>query len=158
MASGQVILGSEVTGLEAEIAQYCGVGHAVGCGSGTDALLLALQALDIGPGDEVILPSFTFFATAGMVCRSGARPVFADIDAHTYNLDPLQVENKVTGRPRAIMVVHLVGQCADMEPLWHVAERHQLSIIEDAAQAFGAEYQGKRAGTLGALSCFSFYP
>jgi dTDP-4-amino-4,6-dideoxygalactose transaminase len=158
LASGQVILGSEVAALEDEIARYCGTGYAIGCGSGSDALLLALQALDIGPGDEVILPPFTFFATAGMVCRSGARPVFADIDAETYNLDPLQVENKITARTRAIMVVHLFGQCADMEPLWHVAERHQLPIIEDAAQAFGADYQGKRTGTLGAIGCFSFYP
>ena len=158
LASGQVILGPEVTALEDEIARYCGTGYAVGCASGTDALLLALQALEIGPGDEVIVPPFTFFATAGAVCRSGARPVFADIDADTYNLDPLQVENKITERTRAILAVHLFGQCADMEPLWHVAERHHLLIIEDAAQAFGAEYQSKRAGTLGALGCFSFYP
>jgi dTDP-4-amino-4,6-dideoxygalactose transaminase len=158
LAGGQVILGPEVAALEEEIAQFCGSGYAVGCASGTDALLLALQALDIGPGDEVILPPFSFFATAGMVCRSGARPVFADIDPDTYNLDPPQVENKISERTRAILVVHLFGQCADMEPLWHVAERHQLPIIEDAAQAFGAEYQGKRTGTLGGFGCFSFYP
>src|SRR5205085_9085597 len=139
-----------------EIARYCGVGHAVGCASGTDALLLALQALGIGPGDEVLLPPFTFFATAGAVCRSGARPVFVDIDPVTYNLDPLQVENKITPRTKAIIAVHLYGQCADMEPLWHVAERHDVPIIEDAAQALGAEYQGKRAGSLGAMGCFSF--
>src|SRR5262252_6188860 len=144
LASGQVILGPEVTALEAEIAQYCRTAYGVGCASGTDALLLALEALEIGPGDEVILPPFTFFASAGTVCRSGARPVFADIDPDTYNLDPIQVENKITSRTRAIMAVHLFGQCADMEPLWHVAERHQLPIIEDAAQAFGADYQGKR--------------
>jgi dTDP-4-amino-4,6-dideoxygalactose transaminase len=158
LASGQVILGSEVAALEEEIARYCGVGHAIGCASGTDALLLALQALGIGPGDEVILPPFTFFATVGSVCRTGARPVFADIDPLTCNLDPLQVENKITERTRAIMVVHLYGQCADMEPLGRIAERHHLPIIEDAAQALGAEYQGKRTGTLGALGCFSFYP
>jgi dTDP-4-amino-4,6-dideoxygalactose transaminase len=158
LAGGQVILGPEVSALESEIARYCGTGYAVGCASGTDALLLALQALDIGGGDEVIVPPFSFFATAGAVCRTGARPVFVDIDAETYNLDPLQVENKITERTRAIMVVHLFGQCADMEPLWKVAERHQLPIIEDAAQAFGAEYQEKRTGTLGALGCFSFYP
>jgi dTDP-4-amino-4,6-dideoxygalactose transaminase len=158
LASGQVILGPEVEALEEEFAGYCGTGHAVGCGSGTDALLLALQALGIGPHDEVILPPFTFFATAGAVCRSGARPVFADIDPVTFNLDPMQVENKITERTRAIMPVHLYGQCADMEALWRVAARHGLPVIEDAAQALGAEYQGKRAGTLGAIGCFSFYP
>jgi dTDP-4-amino-4,6-dideoxygalactose transaminase len=158
LASGQVILGPEVAALEEAVARYCGVGHAVGCASGTDALLLALQALEVGPGDEVILPTFTFFATAGSVCRCGARPVFVDIDPATYNLDPLQVENKITPRTRAILAVHLFGQCAEMEPLWHTAERHNLPIIEDAAQAIGAEYQGKRAGSLGAIGCFSFYP
>jgi dTDP-4-amino-4,6-dideoxygalactose transaminase len=156
--SGQVILGPEVAGLEAEVARYCGVAHAVGCGSGTDALLLALHALGIGPGDEVILPPFTFFATAGAVCRTGARPVFADIDPVSFNLDPAQVEARVTERTRAIIPVHLYGQCAKMEPLWQVAERHDLYVIEDAAQALGAEYQGKRAGSLGAFGCFSFYP
>jgi dTDP-4-amino-4,6-dideoxygalactose transaminase len=158
LASGQVIQGPEVAGLEEEVARYCGAAYGVGCSSGTDALLLALQALDIGPGDEVILPTFSFFASAGTVCRLGARPVFVDIDAATFNLDPLQVENKVTSRTRAIMAVHLFGQCADMEGLWQVAERYELPIIEDAAQAFGAEYQGKKTGTLGAIGCFSFYP
>src|SRR5205807_2049877 len=158
LADGQVILGPEVAALEDEVARYCGTGHAVGCASGTDALLLALQAMDVGPGDEVIMPPFTFFATAGAVCRLGGRPVFADIDEPTCNLDPLQVEKKITERTRAIMVVHLFGQCADMEPLWRIAERHDLPIIEDAAQAFGADYQGKKAGTLGAIGCFSFYP
>jgi dTDP-4-amino-4,6-dideoxygalactose transaminase len=158
LASGQVILGPEVTALEAEIAAYCGVAYGVGCGSGTDALSLALHALEIGRGDEVILPAFTFFATAGSVCRTGARPVFCDIDPITYNMDPLQVENKITPRTRAILVVHLFGQCADMEPLWIIAERHDLVLIEDAAQALGAEYQGKRAGSLGSLGCLSFYP
>lgn len=158
LASGQVILGPDVAALEEEIAHYCGVGYGIGCASGTDAILLALSALGIGAGDEVILPPFTFFATAGAVCRTGARPVFADIDAVSYNLDPLQVANKITDRTRAIMAVHLYGQCADMEPLWRVAERHNLPIIEDAAQAIGAEYQGKRTGSLGAIGCFSFYP
>lgn len=158
LASGHFIMGPEVAALEKEVAQYCGAAYAIGCSSGTDALLLALQALEIGPGDEVILPPFTFFGSAGVVCRLGARPVFADIDACTYNLDPMQVENKITSRTRAIIAVHLFGQCADMEPLWNVAERHGLPVIEDAAQALGAEYQGKRAGTLGAIGCFSFYP
>lgn len=158
LASGQFILGPEVKAFEEEVARYCGAGFGVGCASGTDALLLALHALDIGPGDEVIMPPFTFFATAGSVSRTGARPVFADIDAQTFNLDPMQVENKITNRTRAIMVVHLFGQCADMEALWRVGERHNLPIIEDAAQSFGAEYQNKRTGTLGAFGCFSFYP
>jgi dTDP-4-amino-4,6-dideoxygalactose transaminase len=158
LASGQVILGEEVAALEREVAAVCGVSHGVGCGSGTDALLLALHALEIGPGDEVVLPPFTFFATAGAVCRTGARPVFADIDPDTYNLDPLQVESKVTPRTRAILAVHLFGQCAEMEPLWRIAERHDLPIVEDAAQALGSEYQGKPAGSLGAIGTLSFYP
>jgi dTDP-4-amino-4,6-dideoxygalactose transaminase len=158
LASGQVILGPEVAALEDELAHYCGVAHGVGCGSGTDALSLALHALDLGPGDEVILPAFTFFATAGSICRTGARPVFSDIDPLTYNMDPLQVENKITPQTRAILLVHLFGQCADMEPLWRIAERHDLILIEDAAQALGSEYQGKRAGSLGSMGCLSFYP
>jgi dTDP-4-amino-4,6-dideoxygalactose transaminase len=158
LRSGQVILGPEVAGLEREVARYCGAGHGVGCSSGSDALLLALAALDMEPGDEVILPPFTFFASVGAVCRVGARPVFADIDPLSYNLDPARVEERITPRTRAIMVVHLFGQCAEMGPLWQIAERHNLPIIEDAAQAIGAEYQGKRTGTLGALGCFSFYP
>jgi dTDP-4-amino-4,6-dideoxygalactose transaminase len=158
LASGQVIQGPEVEALEREVAAYCGAGSAVGCSSGTDALLLALRALDIGAGDEVLVPAFTFFATAGAVCRVGARPVFVDIDPVTWNLDPHQVESKITPRTRALLPVHLFGQCVDMEPLWHVAERHGLAIIEDAAQAIGAEYQDKRTGTLGAIACFSFYP
>jgi dTDP-4-amino-4,6-dideoxygalactose transaminase len=158
LASGQVILGPEVRAFEDEVSAYCGASHGIGCGSGTDALSLALHALEIGPGDEVILPSFTFFATAGSVCRTGARPVFADIDPQTFNVDPTQVENKITPRTRALLVVHLFGQCADMTPLWQIAERHRLPIIEDAAQALGSEYQDKRAGSLGAIGCLSFYP
>lgn len=158
LASGQVIGGPEVTALEEEVARYCGAGYGIGCASGSDALLLALAALGVGPGDEVILPPFTFFASVGAVCRVGARPVFADIDPLSFNIDAHQVESKITPRTRAIMVVHLFGQCADMEPLWQVAERHNLPIVEDAAQALGAEYFGKRTGTLGAIGCFSFYP
>jgi dTDP-4-amino-4,6-dideoxygalactose transaminase len=156
--SGQVILGPEVAALEEEIARYCGVGYAVGCASGTDALLLALHALEIGPGDEVILPPFTFFATAGAVCRTGARPVFVDIDPLSYNLDPAQVEDKITGRTRAILAVHLFGQCAEMDMLRRSADRHRLPVIEDAAQALGAEHRGRRSGSLGEIGCFSFYP
>jgi len=158
VASGQYILGPEVQALEKEVAHYCGAATAVACASGTDAISLALLALDIGPGDEVIVPSFTFFATAACVSRLGAKPVFADIDPITFALDPHQVENKITQQTKAIMVVHLFGQCADMEPLWRVAEMHGLPIIEDAAQAMGSEYQGKRTGTLGAVACLSFYP
>ncbi len=158
LESGQVILGPEVAALEDEVARYCGVAYGVACGSGTDALSLALHALEIGPGDEVILPTFTFFATGGAVCRTGAKPVFVDIDPVTYNLDPFQVESKITPRTRAILPVHLFGQCADMEALWNIAERHDLVIIEDAAQSMGAEYQGKRAGSLGSMACLSFYP
>src|SRR5262245_35322747 len=153
LASGQVILGPEVAALEREVAAACGAAYGVACSSGSDALLLALAALDVGPGDEVILPPFTFFATAGAVCRPGARPVFADIDSVTFNIDPSQVENKVTPRTKVVMPVHLYGQCAEMEPLWRIAERNDLAIVEDAAQAVGAEYQGKRAGTLGAIAC-----
>jgi dTDP-4-amino-4,6-dideoxygalactose transaminase len=158
LASGQVILGQEVAQLEDEIAAYCGASHGVGCGSGTDALSLALHGLEIGPGDEVILPTFTFFATAGSVCRTGARPVFVDIDPATYNLDPYQVESKITPRTRALLIVHLFGQCADMTGLWQIGARRHLPIIEDAAQSLGGEYQSKRAGSLGVVGCLSFYP
>ena len=158
LRSGQVINGPEVAALETEIAHYCGAGYGVGCSSGSDALLLALAALGVGPGDEVILPPFTFFATVGAICRLGATPVFADIDPVSFNIDPLQIEAKITERTRALMIVHLFGQTAEMDPIWTIAERHNLPIIEDAAQAIGAEYRGKRAGTLGGIACFSFYP
>ena len=158
IGSGQAILGPEVAAFEKEVATYCGAAHAVGCSSGTDALILALHALDIGPGDEVIVPPFTFFATASAVCRLGARPVFADIDPVTFNIDSSQIGTKITNRTRAIVPVHLFGQCADMEPIWRLAEDHQLYVVEDAAQSFGSEYQGKRCGMLGGISCFSFYP
>jgi dTDP-4-amino-4,6-dideoxygalactose transaminase len=158
LQSGQVIGGPEVSRLESEVAHYCGAGSGVACSSGSDALLLALTALNIGPGDEVICPPFTFFATVGAICRAGATPVFADIDPGSYNIDPLQIEAKITAKTKAIMVVHLFGQCAEMDPIWTIAERHDLPIIEDAAQAIGAEYHGKRTGTLGAMACYSFYP
>jgi len=158
LRSGQVILGPEVSTFEAEVSKYCGAAFGVGCSSGSDALLLALAALDIGPGDEVILPPFTFFATAGAICRIGATPVFADIDPITFNIDPIEVEKKITSRTKAIMLVHLFGQCVDMEPIWRTSLHYNVPIIEDAAQAIGAEYHGKRTGTLGGMACFSFYP
>ncbi len=156
--SGCAIGGKEVEAIEKEFAAYCGSNCAIACASGTDAILLALKCLGIGPGDEVITTPFTFFATAGSIARLGATTVFVDIDAETYNIDPHQIESKVTGRTRAIMPVHLYGQCCDMEPIWRVAERHNIPIVEDAAQSTGSDYQGKRCGTLGAMACFSFYP
>jgi len=158
LASGQVILGPEVTALEDEVAGYCGAGFGIGCSSGSDALSLALAALEVGPGDEVIVPTFTFFATAGAVARLGARPVFVDIDPDSWNLDLDDVARKITPRTKVVMPVHLFGQCVEMEPLWRMADKHGFVLIEDAAQAIGAEYQGKRAGTLGSMACFSFYP
>lgn len=156
--SGQVILGPEVAAFEREAADYCGAKFGLGCGSGTDALLLALYGLDIGPGDEVILPTFTFFATVGSVVRVGATPVFADIDPVTFNLDPNQLRSRLTPRTKAIMPVHLFGQCADMAPIWEVARDYDLKVIEDAAQSFGSAYKRVKCGTLGEVSCFSFYP
>jgi dTDP-4-amino-4,6-dideoxygalactose transaminase len=158
LRSGQAINGPDVAAFEAEAAAYCGVKHAVGCANGTDAILLALVALDIGPGDEVILPPFTFFATVGSVLRCGATPVFVDIDAETYNLDPGKIENAITDKTRAVMPVHLYGQCAEMGPICDIAKQNGLFVIEDAAQSFGAEYQGKRCGGLGDIASFSFYP
>jgi dTDP-4-amino-4,6-dideoxygalactose transaminase len=156
--SQQFVLGEEVRLLEEEIALYSGARHAVGCASGSDALLLALMALDIKAGDEVITTPFSFFATASAVARAGATPVFADIEPRTYNLDPSLVEAAITERTRAIMPVHLYGQCAAMDAITEVAARHDLPVIEDAAQAIGAEDAGRRAGSMGAVGCFSFYP
>ncbi len=157
-ASQRFVLGETVAEFEAAIARYCDAHHAIGCASGTDALVLSLMALDIQPGDEVITSPFTFFATAGAIYRVGATPVFVDIDPETYNLDPSAVETAITSKTRAIMPVHIFGQCAEMEPLWRIASRHELPIIEDACQAIGAEYHGRRAGVLGTLCCFSFFP
>ncbi len=152
------ILGAEVAAFEDAFAAYCGARHAVGVASGTAALFLALAALDIGPGDEVITTPFTFFATASTVAHRGARPVFVDIDPRTLNLDPNRVEDAITPRTRAIIAVHLFGHPADMDPLRDIARRHGLWLIEDAAQAHGATYRGRRTGTLGDVACFSFYP
>jgi dTDP-4-amino-4,6-dideoxygalactose transaminase len=158
LSEQKFILGEEVAALEAEIAAYCDARYAIGCNSGTDALILALQALDIGPGDEVITTPFSFFATASAICRAGATPVFVDIEPDTFNLSPQAVEEAVTPQTKAMMPVHLFGQCADMEPLQRIATHHGLAIVEDACQAIGAEYRGRRAGVLGHIGCFSFFP
>jgi len=157
--SGAFVHGPACREFEASMAQYCGTQHAVGCASGSDALLLALMVLGIEPGDEVIIPSFTFFATAGAVWRLGAKPVFADILPKTFNIDPADVARKITPATKAIMPVHLFGQCAEMLALEEIAHAAgDISIIEDAAQAIGAKYEGRRAGSLGTIGCFSFYP
>lgn len=152
------ILGSEVAELECELAGYCGTKYAIGCASGSDALLLAMMALDVGPGDEVITTPYSFFATVSAVTRVGATPVFVDIDPLTYNLDVSQVEAKIGERTKAIQPVHLFGQCADMAALNEVAKRHGVPVIEDAAQAIGADENGVRAGAMSEIGCFSFYP
>ena len=152
LASGQAILGPEVAAFEKEAAEFCGAKFAVGCGSGTDALVLALHALDIGPGDEVIIPPFTFFATAGAVCRVGATPVFADIDPLTFNIDPGQIEAKITPRTKALIPVHLFGQCCEMDAIRDIADEQRLYVVEDAAQSFGREYRDRRCGTLGTVA------
>jgi dTDP-4-amino-4,6-dideoxygalactose transaminase len=158
LESQMFVLGPEVAALETEVADYCAAAHAVGCASGSDALLLPLLALDIGPGDEVITSPYTFFATAGSIWRTGARPVFVDIEPDTYNIDPARIESAIRPRTKAIIPVHLYGQTADMGPIKEIAGRHGLPVIEDAAQAIGAVYQGRRAGTLGDVAAFSFYP
>ena len=156
--SQQFVLGSEVCSLEEEIASYSTTDFAVGCASGSDALLLALMALNVKAGDEVITTPFTFFATGSAIARLGARPQFVDIDARTYNINPALVEAAVTERTRAILPVHMYGQCADMDALLEIATRHDLPIVEDAAQAIGATDRGRCAGAMGQLGCFSFYP
>ena len=152
------ILGEEVALFEADFARFCGTPYSVGCGSGTDALHLACRALGLGPGDEVIMPAFTFVATALGITLSGAKPTLVDVDADTALIDVKAVEQVITSKTRAIMPVHLYGQCVDMTPLMDVAKEHNLYVIEDAAQAHGAEYNSKRAGSLGHIACFSFYP
>lgn len=156
--SGQFILGPDVGAFEAEVASCLGVKHALGVSSGTDALLLALMALGIGPGDEVLCPSFTFFATAGSVARVGATPVFVDSDLETYNIDVQDAARKITPRAKAIMPVHLFGQCADMDAVNALAAEHKLRVIEDAAQSFGAKYKGRQSGTMGDFGAYSFFP
>ena len=158
--SQQYILGPAVSDFEARAARFLGANFCVGCASGTDAIFLALAAAGIGPGDEVVTTPFSFFATASSITRIGARPIFADIDPNTYNLDPKSVQSLIEHhvRVKAILPVHLYGQCADMDGLGDIAERVGIVVVEDAAQAFGATWRGRRAGTLGELGCFSFYP
>ncbi|MEP7213730.1 MAG: DegT/DnrJ/EryC1/StrS family aminotransferase [Acidobacteriota bacterium] len=152
------ILGNEVKELEGELASYCATKHAIGCASGSDALLLALMAVGVEAGDEVITTPYSFFATVSAITRLGATPVFVDIDPRTYNLDVAQIEAKITERTRAIEPVHLYGQCAEMAALREVAARHDIPLVEDAAQAIGAEENGIRAGAMSDVGCFSFYP
>ncbi len=158
MSSAAFIGGAKVGEFEARLAEYCGTKHAVACGNGTDALFLILHALGIGKGDEVITTPFTFIATAEAIAHVGATPVFVDIEPGTYNMDVSLIEAKVTGRTKAIMPVHIFGQCVDMDPLAEVAERHGLIVIEDACQAIGATYRGRPAGSLGRAAAFSFFP
>ncbi len=156
--SGKFILGPEVEDLERNVANYTGAKHAIGCASGSDALLLALVALGIGPGDEVILPSFTFFATASAVWRLSAMPVFVDIDPATFNLCPKLTAARITCATKAIIPVHLFGQCANMDALNQIAKKRGLAIVEDACQSIGAKVGDRQAGMLGDIGCFSFYP
>jgi dTDP-4-amino-4,6-dideoxygalactose transaminase len=156
--SQQFILGAGVAALEAELASHLGVRHAIGMSSGTDALLAAMMALGIGPGDEVITPTFSFFATAGCVSRLGATPVFVDIDPDTYNVDPQAVAAAITPRTRAVIPVHLYGQAAEMDTIMAICDAAGVPVIEDACQAIGTDYKGRKVGGIGAFGCFSFFP
>ncbi len=159
VSSNAFILGQDVTKLEQQIADYCGVDFAIGVSSGTDALLIALMAIGVGPRDEVITTPYTFFATAGCIARLGAKPVFVDIDPISYNIDPEKIEEKITPKTKAIIPVHLYGQCADSAVINDIAKKHSLYVVEDAAQAIGAQTSdGRKAGNLGDLGCFSFFP
>ena len=153
----RLFLGPNVQAFEREFADYCGVAHAIGVSDGTNALHLALRACGVGPGDEVITVSHTFIATAEAILLAGAKPVFVDIDPRTYTMDANQIESRVTPRTRAILLVHLYGQCADMDPILEIAHGHGLFVIEDACQAHGAEYKGQKAGSIGTVGTFSFY-
>ena len=158
LTSTQFVLGPVVRDLEQRVATYCGCKFGVGVASGTDALCLTLTAMGVGPGDEVITTPFTFIATANTISHCGARPVFVDIDPQTYNIDPAAIKGSITEHTRAILPVHLYGQPADMDPIMELAEEHGLDVIEDAAQAIGARYQGRRTGSMGDAGCLSFYP
>jgi len=156
--TGRFVMGPAHEAFEKSLAERLGVRHAIGVSSGTDALLVAFMALSIGPGDEVVTSPFSFFASAGVIARLGARPVFVDIDPATFNLDPARLEDALTPRTKAIQPVHLYGQCADMAPILEIATRRGVPVVEDACQAIGAEYHGKAAGSLGTMGAFSFYP
>jgi len=158
MESTRFIGGPEVSGLEEEVARYSQCAHGIGCASGTDALLLALRALSIGPGDEVITTAYSFFASAGTIANVGGTPVFVDIDPRTYNLDPHRLEAAITARTKAVVAVHLYGQCCDLAAVKAICDKRKLFLIEDAAQAIGAEWEGKRAGSVGDFGAFSFFP
>ena len=158
LASGQYVLGDEVARLEQEFAAYCNVKHAIAVNTGTSALHLALLAAGVGPGDEVITVPFTFVATVSAICYTGARPVFVDVEPVTLTMDPAQVEAKITPRTKAIIPVHLYGQMADMDAIKAIADQYRIPVIEDACQAHGAQYKGRRAGSIGVSGCFSFYP
>lgn len=158
LAGCRYIGGPEIGQLENALCERFGVSHGVAVSSGTDALLCSLMSLEIGAGDEVILPSFTFFATAGVVARLGAKPIFVDIDPKTFNIDPSLLESLITDKTRAIIAVHLFGQCAEMNAINEIASRHDVPVIEDAAQAIGAKYHDRFAGALGSMACYSFYP
>ncbi len=152
------ILGPQVKEFEKLFASYCNTKHAIGVSSGTDALLLALKSLGIGNGDEVITSPFTFFATVGSICNTGATPVFVDIDPESYNIRPDLIKKRINKNTKAIIPVHLYGQCADMDPILEIAKKHNIKVIEDAAQAIGAEYKDRKSGSMGDLGCFSFFP
>lgn len=158
LESGHFILGPAVSKFEESIAAYLGVDHAIGLASGTDALVLALRALDVGAGDEVIVPAYTFFATAGTVLSVGATPVFVDIDPVTYEMDVVQIKDRITPRTKAIIPVHLYGHPADMDPILELARSHGLKVIEDNAQGFGATYRGRKTASLSDIGCLSFFP
>jgi len=158
VGSGRYILGEQVAAFEKALAAYCGATGAVGMSSGTDALLVSLQALDVGPGDEVVTTPFTFFATAGVIHRLGARPVFADIEPDGLNIAPAALAGAVSGKTKAVIPVHIFGQCADMEPILDECSRRGVAVVEDACQAIGADIGGRRAGTMGCLAAFSFFP
>ncbi|MBZ4664898.1 DegT/DnrJ/EryC1/StrS family aminotransferase [Mahella sp.] len=158
LENGQFILGPQVKALEHDIASYAGVPYAIGVGNGTDALVIALRACGIGPGDEVVTSPFTFFASAESISAVGAKPVFVDIDPDTFNIDVSKIEQAITSRTRAIIPVHLFGQIADMDAIMDIARKHDLMVIEDACQAMGAEYKGMKAGSFGHAACFSFFP